>query len=40
MKRYGVLPDGLDPAKDPIDVYAADRAYFKTFWHRPNVEPE
>jgi hypothetical protein len=30
-----VLPDSFDPAKDPIDVYAADRAYFRTFWHRP-----
>ncbi len=35
MKRYGVLPESFDLAKDPIDVYAADRAYWKSFWHRP-----
>jgi inorganic pyrophosphatase len=34
MKRYGVLPASLELDKDPIDVYAADRAYFETFWYR------
>jgi len=29
MKRYGVLPASFDPAKDPIDVYATDQAYFQ-----------
>ncbi len=35
MKRYGVLGESFDLEKDPIDVYAADRAYYRTFWHRP-----
>ncbi len=34
MKRYGVLPADLDPAITPIDVYATDEAYFRTFWYR------
>ena len=37
MKRYGVLPASFDLVKDPIDVYAADRAYYQTFWHRPHA---
>jgi len=33
MKRYGILaPDLPDDAK--IDVYAADRAYWESLWHR------
>jgi hypothetical protein len=35
MKRYGVLNASFDPANDPINVYAADQAYFRMFWHRP-----
>jgi hypothetical protein len=35
MKRYGILPPTFDPAKDPIDVYATDRAYWKSFWYNP-----
>jgi hypothetical protein len=38
MKRYGVLPESFDLAKDPIDVYAADEAYYKTFWHTPTTQ--
>ena len=34
MKRYGVLPASFDLEKDPIDVYATDRAYWESFWHR------
>jgi len=34
MKRYGVLPPALGPL-DPVDVYAADQAYWKAFWHVP-----
>ncbi|MGB2823757.1 MAG: hypothetical protein WBF17_22445, partial [Phycisphaerae bacterium] len=34
MKRYGILPAGHAP-DDPIDVYAADRAYWESFWYRP-----
>ena len=35
MKRYGVLPDSIDAARDALDVYAVDAAYFRSFWHRP-----
>jgi len=31
MKRYGVLPASFDPARDPIDVYETDQAYFRMF---------
>ena len=34
MQRYGILPKDLG-ASDPIDVYAADRAYWRSFWYRP-----
>ena len=30
MQRYGILPEDLKP-EDPIDVYATDRAYWKSF---------
>jgi hypothetical protein len=29
MIRYGVLPAGFDPAKDPFDPYDIDRRYFE-----------
>ncbi|MFV1964335.1 MAG: hypothetical protein ACC628_02845, partial [Pirellulaceae bacterium] len=33
MKRYGILPaDSTDD--EPIDVYASDRAYWRSHWHR------
>jgi len=34
MQRYGILPKDLG-ASDPIDVYAVDRAYWRSFWYRP-----
>ena len=34
MQRYGVLPTVL-AADDPIDVYATDQAYWKSFWYQP-----
>ena len=40
MKRYGVLPATLDPAKDAIDVYATDRTYWRSLWWRPSNAPE
>ena len=36
MKRYGVLPASFDLEKNPIDVYATDRAYWESFWYWPN----
>jgi hypothetical protein len=35
LQRFGVLPADLDASKSPVDVYAADRAYWRTFWHKP-----
>jgi len=37
MKRFGVLPDSFDPAKDALDPYETDRAYWRSLWHRPPV---
>jgi hypothetical protein len=37
MKRYGILPPDFDPAADPIDAYATDEAYWRSFWHRPSA---
>ncbi|MBI5387117.1 MAG: hypothetical protein HZA90_20800 [Verrucomicrobia bacterium] len=34
MMRYGILPRGPG-AGSPIDVYAADRAYWESLWYRP-----
>ncbi|MBM3888463.1 MAG: hypothetical protein FJ388_04980, partial [Verrucomicrobia bacterium] len=33
MKRFGVLPAALQ-ANEPIDVYATERAYWVSLWHR------
>ena len=35
MKRYGILAKSFNLAKDPIDVYETDRAYWKSFWYVP-----
>jgi len=37
MKRYGILPEDLGPG-DPVDPYATDRAYWKSFWYRPPIQ--
>jgi mono/diheme cytochrome c family protein len=34
MQRYGILPAELPPGAK-IDVYAAERAYWESLWHRP-----
>ena len=34
MIRYGILPKNLGP-NDPVDPYATDQAYWKSFWYRP-----
>ena len=34
MVRYGILPAARGPDA-PLDVYATDRAYWESFWHRP-----
>jgi hypothetical protein len=35
MKRYGILSADFDLAMDAIDVYATDRAYWRSLWHQP-----
>ncbi|MEI8375116.1 MAG: hypothetical protein WCJ35_20030 [Planctomycetota bacterium] len=35
MKRYGILPPEFNLAKDPIDCYATDQAYWKLFRWQP-----
>jgi hypothetical protein len=36
MKRYGILPNDL-PEAAPIDVYATDRAYWRSLWWQPTI---
>jgi len=37
MKRYGILPESFDLAKDKINVYEADKNYWKSMWHQPKA---
>jgi len=39
MKRFGVLPEGFDLAKDRIDPYETDQAYWRSLWYRPPPAP-
>ncbi|MHC4251601.1 MAG: HzsA-related protein [Planctomycetota bacterium] len=32
MVRYGVLPEGTDPATQPHDGFTLDRMYWRSFW--------
>ena len=34
MQRYGILPGDL-PAGTPLDVYAIEKKYWSSLWHRP-----
>jgi hypothetical protein len=34
MQAYGVLPGNLT-SETPIDVYATDESYWRSFWYRP-----
>ncbi|MCL1920602.1 MAG: hypothetical protein FWG50_05915 [Kiritimatiellaeota bacterium] len=36
MKRFGVLPESFDIAKDPFDPFAIDQAYWRSAWPRPS----
>jgi hypothetical protein len=38
MKRYGILPATFNVERDSVDVYATDRAYWRSLWWKP--EPE
>jgi len=33
MMKYEILPQDFDMRKDPIDVYAVDRMYWKSLWY-------
>jgi hypothetical protein len=37
LKRFGVLPESFDVAKDPINVYEADEAYWRSLWYHPSM---
>ena len=37
MKRFGILPESFDLAKDPIDPFETDKAYWRSLWHQPAV---
>jgi mono/diheme cytochrome c family protein len=39
MKRYGVLPASFDLARDKIDIFQTDQAYWRSFWHDPKANP-
>ena len=39
MKRYGILSENLGP-NDPVDAYATDQAYWKSFWYEPRTSQE
>ena len=36
MRRFGVLPDSFDAAKDALDPYETDRAYWRSLWYQPD----
>lgn len=35
MKRFGILPENFNSAKDPINVYETDAAYWRSLWYQP-----
>lgn len=35
MKNWEILPPDFDLTKAPLDVYAADQAYWKSLWYQP-----
>jgi hypothetical protein len=35
MKRFGVLPDAFDLAKQTLDPFALDQAYWRALWPKP-----
>ena len=37
MQRYGILDAALD-VKVPLDVYAVERRYWESLWHRPAAQ--
>ncbi|MCL2105139.1 MAG: hypothetical protein FWH21_08850, partial [Kiritimatiellaeota bacterium] len=39
MKRFGILPESFDVAKDPFDPFAADQAYWRSMWSKGGANP-
>ena len=37
MKRFGILPASFNPAKDSLDPYETDQAYWRSLWHQPTA---
>jgi hypothetical protein len=35
MKRFGILPEDFDLAKEVLDPHETDQAYWRSLWHRP-----
>ena len=35
MKRFGILPESFDVARDPIDPHETDKAYWRSLWYQP-----
>ncbi len=35
LVRFGVLPASFDPAGEPLDVFEADQAYWRSLWLQP-----
>ena len=35
LKKYGVLPESFDYAKDKIDIFETDQKYWKSLWYKP-----
>jgi hypothetical protein len=33
LKKYGILPPAFDLAKDPINVFETDQAYWRSLWY-------
>jgi mono/diheme cytochrome c family protein len=37
MKRFGILPESFDMAKENVDPYETDRRYWRSLWHKPSA---
>lgn len=37
MKRFGILPETFDIAKDPFDPFVVDQAYWRSAWPKPQA---
>ncbi len=37
MKRFGILPESFDPAKEKVNPYQLDQRYWQSLWYQPEV---